>query len=152
MKIIIMKDVPHLGEEGDIREVANGYARNYLLPKKLAVPYNKASLHIITQKHKVFEKKKQEKRIEAKSLREKLDQVEIVFSYPAGENRKLFGSITGGHIAEELVKQGFQIEKKKIIVPDHHIKLLGNYKIRIRLYENEEAEIKVIVKAEETKQ
>ena len=151
MKIIIMKDIPHLGEEGDIREVANGYARNYLFPRKLAVPYDKASLHIIEQRHKAFAKRKQEKRIEANSLKEKLEQVEIVFTYPAGENGKLFGSITGGHIADELAKIGFQIEKKRIIVPDHHIKLIGNYKIKIKLYESEEAEIKVVVKAEESK-
>jgi large subunit ribosomal protein L9 len=152
MKVIVMKDVPHLGEEGDIREVATGYARNYLLPKKLAVLYDKASLHIITQKRKAFEKKKEEKRTAATSLKEKLEQVEIAFVHPAGENGKLFGAITGGHIADELAKQGFQIEKKKIIIPDHHIKLTGNYKIRIKLYENEEAEIKVSVTAEEAKQ
>jgi large subunit ribosomal protein L9 len=149
MKIIIMQDIPHLGEEGDIREVARGYARNFLFPKKLAVPYNPHSLHILEQRQNVIAKRKQEKREAASGLKEKLEQEQLEFVHAAGENGKLFGAITGANVAEELEKRGFQIEKKRISVPDHTIKQVGEYKIKIRLYENEEAEIKVSVKAQE---
>ncbi|MBN1797300.1 MAG: 50S ribosomal protein L9 [Spirochaetales bacterium] len=152
MKIIMMHDVPHLGEEGDIREVTNGYARNYLFPKKYAVPYNDHYLHILEQRSKTIEKRKQEKRLEASGVKEKLEQEQLEFIYAAGENGKLFGSITNGHIAEELEKRGYQIEKKRIFVPDHTIKQIGDYKIKIKLYENEEAEIKLSVKAQENTQ
>jgi large subunit ribosomal protein L9 len=149
MKIIIMKDVPHLGEEGDIREVARGYARNFLFPKKLAVPYNDHSLHILDQRKHAIVKRKEEKRQAASSLKEKLEQEQLEFIHAAGENGKLFGSITSGHLADELEKRGYDIEKKRIIVPDHTIKQVGEYKIKIKLYENEEAEIKVGVKPQE---
>ena len=149
MKIIMMQDVPHLGEEGDIRDVANGYARNYLFPKKYAVPYNEHYLHILEQRRNTIEKRKEEKRHEASSIKQKLEQEQLEFVHAAGENGKLFGSITNGHIAEELEKRGYQIEKKRIIVPDHSIKQTGEYKIKIKLYEAEEAEIKLSVKAQE---
>jgi large subunit ribosomal protein L9 len=149
VKIIMMQDVPYLGEEGDIREVANGYARNYLFPKKYAVPHNDHYLHILEQRRTSIEKRKEEKRQEASGLKEKLEQEQLEFIHAAGENGKLFGSITNGHIAEELEKRGFKIEKKRIIVPDHTIKQIGDYKIKIKLYDTEEAEIKLSVKAQD---
>jgi len=145
----MMQDVKHLGEEGDICDVAIGYARNYLFPKKYAVPYNDHYMHILEQRRKTIEKRKEEKRLVASGLKEKLEQEQIEFIHAAGENGKLFGAITNGHIAEELEKRGYQIEKKRINVPDNHIKQIGDYKIKIKLYENEEAEIKLSVKAQE---
>jgi large subunit ribosomal protein L9 len=152
VKIIMSQDVINIGEEGDICEVSPGYARNYLFPQKMAVPYNKNNLNILGQRMRIIEKRKEEKRVQAQGVKEQMQKEEIVFMMPAGDNGKLFGSITNGNVAEELHKRGFSIEKKKIDVPDHHLKSVGEYNVTIHLYGNEEAVIKVSIKALETAQ
>ena len=149
MKIILYQDVEGLGEEGDIKEVADGYARNYLLPKKLAVLYNKANLKILEQRRDAIEKRKEEKRREAMSLKERLESEEIVFKMPASESGKLFGSVNNAIIAQELQNRGYSIDRKKIEVPEHNLRMVGTYTIRIKLYDNEEANIKVSIEREE---
>jgi large subunit ribosomal protein L9 len=145
MKVILNQDVIGLGEEGDIKDVADGYARNYLLPKKFAVPHTKAYLATLEHKRASIEKRKEEKRLEAAGLKERLEAEEIRFSVPAGENGKLFGSVSNTNVAVELEKKGFQIEKKRIEIPEHTIRSVGTFKIRIRLYDKEEAVLKLIV-------
>jgi large subunit ribosomal protein L9 len=145
MKVILNQDVTGLGEEGDIKDVAAGYARNYLLPKKLAVPHTREFLAALEHKRASIEKRKVEKRLEAAGLKERLEAEEIRFSVPAGENGKLFGSVNNTNVAVELEKKGFTIEKKRIEIPEHTIRNVGTFKIRIRLYDKEEATIKLIV-------
>jgi large subunit ribosomal protein L9 len=145
MKVILNQDVIGLGEEGDIKDVADGYARNFLLPKKLVVPHTKEFLAALEHKRVSIEKRKEEKRLEAAGLKERLEAEEIRFSVPAGENGKLFGSVNNTNVAVELEKKGFQIEKKRIEIPEHAIRSIGTYKIRIRLYDKEEATIKLVV-------
>ena len=145
MKIILTQDMSGLGEEGDIREVADGYARNFLIPKKLAISYNKNSLSILEQRRGAIEKRKEVKRSEAMSLKERLEAVELQFSMPAGESGKLFGSVNNAIIAQELEKKGFSLERKRIEVPEHNIRLVGNYTVKVKLYGSEEASIKVAV-------
>jgi len=145
MKVILNQDVIGLGEEGDIKDVADGYARNFLLPKKLVVPHTKEFLAALEHKRAAIEKRKEEKRLEAAGLKERLEAEEIRFSVPAGENGKLFGSVNNTNVAVELEKKGFQIEKKRIEIPEHAIRSIGTYKIRIRLYDKEEATIKLVV-------
>jgi len=145
MKVILNQDVIGLGEEGDIKDVADGYARNFLLPKKLAVPHTKEFLAALEHKRVSIEKRKAEKRLEAAGLKERLEAEELRFSVPAGENGKLFGSVSNANIAVELEKKGFQIEKKRIEIPEHTIRTIGTFKIRIRLYDKEEATIKLTV-------
>ncbi|RPJ06063.1 MAG: 50S ribosomal protein L9 [Spirochaetaceae bacterium] len=152
VKIIMNHDVMNVGEEGDVCEVSSGYARNYLLPQKLAVPVSKHALEILNQRKTAIEKRKAEKRVQAQSIKDKIQHEVIVFSVQSGEHGKLFGSITSGHIAEELQKRGYSIEKKKIDVPEHHIKSLGDYTIKVKLYGNEEASFKVTVKPLEVKE
>jgi large subunit ribosomal protein L9 len=147
VKIIMNQDVTNLGEEGDIRDVAPGYARNFLFPRKLAVPYTSHYLTILNQKKRKIEKRKEEKRIQAQGMKDQIEKEEIVFALQAGENGKLFGSITNGQIAEELQKRGYSVERKRIEVPDHHLKMVGEYTIKVKLYGDEEAELKVSVKA-----
>jgi large subunit ribosomal protein L9 len=147
MKVILNQDVVGLGEEGDIKDVANGYARNYLLPKKLAVPNTHEYLVILEHKRASIEKRKEAKRLEAAGLKERLEAEEIRFSVPAGENGKLFGSVSNVNVAVELEKKGFQIEKKRIEIPEHTIRSVGTYKVRIRLYDKEEATVKLVVEA-----
>ena len=145
MKVILNQDVVGLGEEGDIKDVADGYARNFLLPKKLVVPHTKEFLAVLEHKRASIEKRKEEKRLEAAGLKERLEAEEIRFSVPAGENGKLFGSVNNTNVAVELEKRGFQIEKKRIEIPEHAIRSVGTYKIRIRLYDKEEATVKLVV-------
>ena len=145
MKVILNQDVVGLGEEGDIKDVASGYARNFLLPKKLAVPHTREFLAALEHKRASIEKRKSEKRLEAASLKERLEAEEIRFSVPAGENGKLFGSVNNTNVAVELEKKGFTIEKKRIEIPEHTIRNVGTFKIRIRLYDKEEATVKLIV-------
>jgi large subunit ribosomal protein L9 len=145
MKVILNQDVIGLGEEGDIKDVANGYARNFLLPRKLAVPHTKQFLAVLGHKKASIDKRKDEKRLEAASLKERLEAEEVRFSVPAGENGKLFGSVNNTNVAAELEKKGYQIEKKRIEIPEHTIRNVGTYKVRIRLYDKEEAMIKLVV-------
>ena len=145
MKVILNQDVIGLGEEGDIKDVADGYARNYLLPRKLAVPHTKEFLAALGHKRAAIEKRKEGKRMEAASLKERLEAEEVRFAMPAGENGKLFGSVNNTNVAAELAKKGFQIEKKRIEIPEHAIRNVGTFKIRIRLYDREEATVKLVV-------
>jgi len=117
MKVILNQDVVGLGEEGDIKEVANGYARNFLLPKKLAVLHTRQNLAMLEHKRVAIETRKDGKRKEAQGLRERLEAEEIKFAVPAGENGKLFGSVNNTLVAVELEKKGFLIEKKRIEIP-----------------------------------
>jgi large subunit ribosomal protein L9 len=145
MKVILNQDLVGLGEEGDIKEVASGYARNFLLPKKIVVLHTKENLAALKHKAAAIDKRKEEKRTEALGLKERLEAESISFSVPAGENGKLFGSISNVLVAQELEKRGYQIEKKRIEIPDHTIRSVGTYKIRIKLEDKEEAPVKLVV-------
>ena len=147
MKIILNQDVIGLGEEGDIREVASGYARNFLLPKALAIPHTKANLALLERRRGAIEQRRTSKRTEALGLKERLETEELKFAMPAGENGKLFGSVNNAMLAAELEKRGYQIEKKRIEVPDHAIRTTGTFKAKVRLYDKEEAVLKLIVEA-----
>ena len=148
MKIILNQDVVNLGEEGDVCVVKDGYARNYLLPTGAAVIYNKSNAAIFASRAAAIEKRKVEKRAEAASLKEKLDAVTLEIVVPAGESGKLFGSVTSIMVQEALSKLGFEIERKKIEVQTHAIKMTGSYTITVHLYENESSQIKLNVVSE----
>jgi len=149
MKIILYQEVEGLGEEGDVKTVADGYARNYLLPKKMAVLYNKKNLKTLEQRRNAIDKRKEEKRKEAMSLKERLESEDIVFAMPAGESGKLFGSVNNTTIMQELEKRGYSIDKKRIDVPEHSLRTIGNHTVKIKLYGNEEASINVTIDKEE---
>lgn len=148
MKIILNYDVIHVGEEGDVVTVKDGYARNYLLPTGAAVIYNKANAAIFKAKSEQIEKRKIEKRQASASLKERLDQVSLTIVVPAGDSGKLFGSVTSQMVQEALQKEGFEIEKKKLDVPTHSIKMTGTYSIVAHLYENDKSTITLNVVSE----
>jgi len=127
--------------------VADGYARNYLLPRKLAVPHSRQNLAQFSSRKSAIEGRKEEKRKEAMGLKERLEAEEFLFTMPAGESGKLFGSVSGALLAQELEKRGFPIEKKRIEVPEHHIRQTGTFTVKVKLYGNEEAALKVVVEA-----
>lgn len=149
MKVILNEDVKHLGEEGDVKNVATGYARNYLLPRNLVVVYNETTAAMFEARKAEIEARKEVKRQNAKSLKEKLEAAEILIEMPAGSNGKLYGAVTATVIAEALAKLGFEIERKRIEIPGLTIKSVGNYHATVKLYEAAVAEIKVSVKAQE---
>ena len=151
MKIILNQDVVHLGEEGDVVEVKDGYARNYLLPTKAAVIYNKSNAALFKSRAAAIEKRKAEKRAASASLKERLDNVSLSIVVPAGESGKLFGSVTSTMVQTELQKLGFEIEKKKIEVATHAIKMTGTYTVVVHLYENDLSHIKLVVMSEAEK-
>ncbi|MFA6905849.1 MAG: 50S ribosomal protein L9, partial [Sphaerochaeta sp.] len=148
MKIILNQDVVNLGEEGDVVVVKDGYARNYLLPTGMAVMFNKTNQAIFASRTAAIEKRKIEKRSASASMREKLNKVVLTMVVSAGESGKLFGSVTSSMVQDALAKQGIEVERKKIEVPTHAIKMVGNYSVRVRLYEDESAEVKLVVESE----
>lgn len=146
-KVILSQDILNVGEEGDVREVAGGYARNYLLPKKLAVAYTRHNLQLFESRRAHIEQRRDAKRTEAMSLAERLGVEELKFVMPAGENGKLFGSVKAAMVGEELGKRGYDIERKRIEVPDNHIRQVGTHAVKIKLYGQQEATIRVVVEA-----
>ncbi|HWP68844.1 MAG TPA: 50S ribosomal protein L9, partial [Rectinemataceae bacterium] len=151
MKIILNQDVPNLGEIGDVKDVAAGYARNFLLPRDLAVVYNTKTTLLFEKKKTEIEAFKEQKRLSSSSLKEKLEAEEIALTMPAGANGKLYGAVNNATIADELLKKGIQVDRKKIEVPARAIKSTGNYKVLVHLYEKEEATIKVAIIGQEVK-
>lgn len=147
MKVILNEDVKHLGEEGDVKEVANGYARNYLLPRGLAMPYSKEAVAYFESIRDQIEARKAAKRENAKSLKERIEGLTISISVPAGPNGKLYGSVTAQTLADELAKQGFEIERKRIEVPGSTIKMAGKFEVSIKLYESAVAKLPLTVEA-----
>jgi large subunit ribosomal protein L9 len=151
MKIILNQDVPNLGEMGDAKTVANGFARNFLFPKGFALPFNARTVAVFEKRKAEIEAHKEEKRKASSSLKEKVESEELVLTMPAGANGKLFGAVTSQTIADELYKRGVEMDRKKIDVPDKVIKSAGNYKVIIHLYEKDEAILKVNVVGQEPK-
>jgi len=147
MKIILYKDVSNLGEEGDIKVVADGYARNYLIPQKFAVRYTKSTEIELAQKQQSIARRKKEKTNDAADLKSRIQALEMDLAVAAGDKGKLFGSVTSSAIVDYLQSQGVEIERKKVELPDGGIKLVGTHSVKIKLYGGEEALLKVNVTA-----
>jgi len=145
MKVILLKDVKGAGKKGDVINAADGYARNFLFPRKLAQEATDTSMHIL-QNQKEAERRKKLAEIEAaQQLANELKGKEITLTVKSGENGRLFGSITGKDIADELNKQtGLDIDKKKVVVDN--IRQLGNYEVEVKLYPEISTKIKVTIK------
>jgi large subunit ribosomal protein L9 len=148
MKVILEQDFESLGFEGDTVEVARGYARNYLVPKGIAVEATKANLKAFEmRKHKIMAKRMRDKE-EAERIKEKIVRVAITLKQKAGAEGKLYGSVTTRDIAEELEKEGIVVDRRKISL-DEPIKSLGEFGVPIKLYPEVQASIKVVVQPEE---
>ncbi len=144
MKVILQKDIANLGEAGDIKDVADGYARNYLLPKKLVIVANETSQRAIGHQKKLIKIKKEKRKKQSEKLSETLAGIELRIGAQVGEEEKLFGSVTSIDIARELKKVGYEIDKRRIHL-DEPIKKTGEYDISIKLDEGLNAVIKVYV-------
>ena len=151
MKVILNKDLSPLGEEGDVKDVAKGYARNFLFPRGIALPYNERTVKIFEGRREEIEARKAQKRTDAAGLKEKLESLSLEITMPAGANGKLYGAVTTQTVADELAKQGHQIERKRIELTGPSIKNVGKYKVMVKLYESAAAEISVNVLGQEIK-
>lgn len=149
MKVILNEDVKHVGEIGDVKNVANGYYRNYLFPRGLAVPYNKETVAYFETRKAEIEARKEQKRADSKSLKEKLESTNIELVVPAAANGKLFGAVTNMTLANWFAANGQEIERKKIEVPGLTIKTVGSYTFKVHLYEGAIAEVNLSVKAQD---
>ncbi len=148
MKIILLKDVENLGDEGEVKTVADGYGRNFLLPRGFATLFTKHGLNLIEQRKVKIEARKEEKRQAALGLKDKLQGLSLVISMPAGDNGKLFGAVTNGVVAEHLAQaSGVAIDKRHVSIHGNAIKMVGIYEVKIRVLDREYANIKVEVKA-----
>ena len=137
-----------LGLEGDIVDVANGYARNYLIPKGIALEANEQNIKLMETKRKKIEVKRFEAKEEAEKIKERMAEVEITISQKVGEEDKLYGSVTSMDIASRLEKQGITIDRRKIVL-DKPIRTLGEFEVPIKLYPEVIGSIKVFVIREE---
>ncbi len=148
MKIILNQDVKNLGEEGDVCIVKDGYARNFLLPQRIALPYNRLNINNFEVKAKSIAARKEQKRKQALGHKERLEkEITIEIIMPSADGGRLFGSVTNATIAEQLAHQGFNIERKRIDVPGRTIKMVGNYTVKIRLYDEQIANMKIVVRS-----
>lgn len=148
MEVILREDVEKLGQRGEIVTVANGYARNFLLPKRLAVAATDSNKKIVEQERQGHLRREAKEQGEAADLAKMLANVSINISQKAGENDHLFGSVTVKDLAEALEKQGYTIERRKIQL-EEPIKALGDYKVSVRLHREVTVEIPVHVTRDE---
>ena len=144
MKVILQENVENLGYLGDILDVKNGYARNYLLPRKMALEANPRNVKALEHLKRVTAKKAKQIETELKTLAEKMSKVSLSFSVQTGKDDKLFGSVTSKDIEEGLVAEGFEVDRRKIQLP-HPIKELGTSTVAIKLHRDILAEITISV-------
>ncbi len=144
MKVILKDDVKSLGKMGAVVNVADGYARNYLLPKGLAATANERNIRVLEHEKRIIEAKAKKLKKAAQSLKEKLSGMALTIKAKAGEEEKLFGSVTSMDIAAALKAEGIELDKRKILL-EEPIKRLGDYTVSVRLHPEETAELNIKV-------
>ena len=145
MKVIFIEDVIKQGKKGEIKEVSDGYAKNFLIKNKLAVMYTQGSVNKLNTENKEKAEKEKELVKEAEATKEKLLKENLVFEVPTGKEGKIFGSVSSKQIHEKLVKLGYNIDKKKIKVNSEMF--LGGNNITIELHKNVICELKITLKS-----
>lgn len=144
MKVILLQDVKKLGKKGDVVNTSDGYARNFLFPRKLAIEANDSNMHVLNNKKEAERRQKTAEIEEAQKLAKEIQGKEILIKVKTGEQGRLFGSITGKDISEELKKKfNIDIDKKKIVVDA--IRQLGTYEVEVKIYPEISTKVKVIV-------
>ncbi len=147
VKVILKKDMVTLGGAGEVVDVKNGYANNYLIPQGMAIRATEGTLKALETERKQQAKKIEQQRIAARELADTLQQLNLKVSAKAGESGKLFGTVTSGDIAEALKNEGVKIERRKISL-GAPIKELGNYEAEVKLFMDVSATLKFTVEAE----
>ena len=147
MEVILRDHVEHLGNRGEIVKVADGYARNYLLPRKLALPATDANKKWVERERKIAEARDMEEKGAADAIATRLNALDLTITRKTGENDQLYGSVTNGDIAELLAAKGFDIDRRKILLPDP-IKALGENTVPVKLHRDVTANVRVTVAKE----
>ena len=148
MKIILKETVENLGERGSVVSVKDGYARNYLLPKGLAMRFTPGAQKVLEQERRMYDLRQLKAKEEAQAFAEKITAVELTVAKRAGDQEVLYGSVTPTDIAEMLAAKGIAVEKRKIVLREP-IKKLGDYEIQIRLHHEVSPSVRLHVIKEE---
>jgi large subunit ribosomal protein L9 len=148
MEVILREDVSNLGHRGDVVKVADGYGRNFLLPKKLAMEATPANKAVIDQMKAAAVRRSAKEKAEAEQLVTQLNTVALVFTRKVGEGDHLFGSVTSSDIAQGLAGKGFEIDRRKVQL-DEPLKSTGEFHVPVKLHREVTAHISVTVKGEE---
>jgi large subunit ribosomal protein L9 len=147
MEVILKEDVAKLGNRGDVVKVAEGYGRNYLLPRKLAIEATQANKAVIEQMKAAAVRKSAKDKDDAEVLAKQFEGVSVSFERKVGEKDHLFGSVTSSDIASELAKQGFNVDRRKIHLDDP-LKTLGEFYVPVKLHRDVSAHVKVVINKE----
>ena len=150
MEVILREHVEHLGRRGVVVKVAEGYARNYLLPRKLALLVTEGNKRQIEHERKLAEARELEEKQQAEAYAQRLGQLEIEIPRRVGENDTLYGSVTSADISHALQAKQFEIEKKKIVLPEP-LKALGEFTVPVKIHRDVTAQVRVKVVAEGAK-
>ena len=148
MKVILLESVEKVGKKGDVLNVAPGFARNYLIPRQLAMEVTPSNIKMVEMRQKALKKKEEKERLTYQEMINKLNEVQLQISRRSSEKDIIFGSVSAGDIQVELAKLGFDVDKKKIML-DEPIKRLGTFTVPVKIYHDERAEIKITVSKEE---
>jgi large subunit ribosomal protein L9 len=148
MEVILRDHVEHVGNRGEVVKVADGYARNYLLPRKLALPATEANKQWIARERKIAEAREGEERSGAEALADRLVALDLRIARRVGDNEQLYGSVTNSDIADLLKEKGFDIDRRKILLPDP-LRALGESLVPVKLHRDVTAQLKVTVVKED---
>jgi len=147
MEVILKEDVAKLGSRGDVVKVAEGYGRNYLLPRKLAIQATDSNKAVITQMKAAAVRRSAKEKAQAEELAKQFDGASLTFTRKSGENDQLFGSVTSGDLADGLTKKGFNVDRRKIQLHEP-LKTLGEFTIPVKLHRDVTAHLKVVIEKE----
>lgn len=147
MEVILKEDVAKLGSRGDVVKVAEGYGRNFLLPRRLAIEATDGNKRVIEQMRAAAVRRSAKEKAQAEELSKQFDGISVSFQRRSGEHDQLFGSVTSGDLAEALEKKGFNIDRRKIQLHEP-LKTLGEFTVPIRLHKDVSAHLKVVIEKE----
>jgi len=151
MEVILKEDVSKLGSRGDVVRVAEGYGRNYLLPRKLAIEATAGNKQVIDQMRAASLRRSAKEKEQAEELSKQFDGLTVSFQRRSGEQEQLFGSVTSGDIAEALEKKGFNLDRRKIQLREP-LKTIGEFMVPIKLHKDVTAHLKVVIEKEAAKE
>ena len=144
MEVILRDHVDNVGKRGDLVKVADGYARNYLLPRNLALPATEANKNRIARERKIVEAKEGEERVAAEALADRLVSLDLQVARKVGDNDTMYGSVTNSDIADLLKAKGFDVDRRKILLPDA-IRAIGESHVPVKLHRDVTAQLKITV-------
>jgi large subunit ribosomal protein L9 len=151
MEVILKEDVHKLGSRGDVVKVADGYGRNYLLPRKLAIEATKANRAVIEQMKAAAVRRSAREKADAEALSTQFNNLSLTFQRRSGEHDQLFGSVTSSDIAAEMEKKGFNVDRRKIQLHES-LKSLGEFTIPVKLHKDVTAHVRVVIEKEATEE